>query len=260
MNTLAQPPHSALAESLVFTRRIFRHWRRSPVVPVQSVLFPLVMLVTYYLLISRSMARVTGTDKLDVLVAICAIGGGMSGALGSAMTLPQDRKSGLISRVWTLPIRRSSLLTGALLAEAARTFVCTVLTLLLGLTMGFRFGGTWYQLIVFALLPSLVVVIFTMMVTAITVKSQNGSVLTWMAMAVFGMVFGSAVPAEMAPGLLQPLMRNQPMAVVIDSMRSMANAQPAAVSLLIAVCWFVLLGAVFGPFAVRRCRAAAESA
>lgn len=260
MNTFTRPRQSAVTESLIFAGRIFSHWRRSPVVPIQSLLFPVVILVTYYLLISRSMARITGADKLDALVVICAIGGGMSGALGAAMALPEERRCGLLSRIWTLPVHRASPISGALIAEAARTFACTALTAAVGFMLGFRFTGPWYAMVAFALIPSLVVVVFTMVILALAVGSQNSNILSWLSMAALGMVFGSAVPADKAPSFARPLVQNQPMAVVIESMRSLASGEPDIIKLLVALGWIVVLGAISAPFALRRYRAAAESA
>jgi len=65
-------------------------------VPIQAVLFPTVLLITYGLLVSKSMARITGANSLYVLVPICAVAGAMSGAMSAAFAIPLERDSGLL--------------------------------------------------------------------------------------------------------------------------------------------------------------------
>ncbi len=73
-----------------------------PVVPIQAVLFPTFLLVTYYLLVGQSVVRITGTDSLYGLVPTCAIAGGLSGAFAAGLTIPGERDTGLLSRLWVV--------------------------------------------------------------------------------------------------------------------------------------------------------------
>ena len=100
--------HSILGESWVFATRLFLQWRRYPMVPMQAVLFPALLLVVYSLLIGKSMVRLTGSTSLDLLIPVCAVAGGMSGALGAGMAMPYDRNTGLLTRMWMMPVHRDS--------------------------------------------------------------------------------------------------------------------------------------------------------
>ena len=91
--------------------------------PIQALLFPTFLLITYKLLVGKSIMRITGTDSLYGLVPMCAVAGAMFGALAAGLTLRIERDSGLLSRLWVLPVNRASALTGRLLAEAVRTLV-----------------------------------------------------------------------------------------------------------------------------------------
>ena len=136
MTNNAPTRSSFVGESLVFASQHFTHWRRNPVVPTQAVLFPTFLLITYYLLVGKSVMRITGTDSLYGLVPTCAIAGAFSGALAVGFSLPYERDSGLLSNLWVLPVSRASALTGRLLAEAGRTLVGTVLITLVGVGLG----------------------------------------------------------------------------------------------------------------------------
>ena len=87
MTATAPVRRSLLSESWVFAVQHFKHWRHDPMVPVQSVIFPTFLLITYYLLVGKSVMRITGTDSLYGLVPTCAIAGAFSGSLAVGMTL-----------------------------------------------------------------------------------------------------------------------------------------------------------------------------
>jgi ABC-2 type transport system permease protein len=261
MTTSAPQRSSLTAESLLFAGRLLTHWRRAPTVPIQALLYPTFFLVTYKLLVGKSMVRITGTDILYGLVPMCAVAGAMVGALGAGIAVIAERQSGLISQLWVLPVHRASAVIGRLLAEAARTLASTALITAVGVGLGLRFEGGWLAVIPFILVPVLVVVIFSAAVLAIAVRSESGTLLIWLTVPSIMLVFASSgvTPAQMLPSWLRPLIPLQPMAPTIESMRALAEGGPALWPLLLCVVWALGLGAVVLPLAVRGYRAAAES-
>ncbi|WP_328359261.1 ABC transporter permease [Mycobacterium sp. NBC_00419] len=261
MTVNAPPRRSLLNETLVFAGQHFTHWRRDPLVPVQAVLFPTFLLITYYLLVGKSIMRITGTDSLYGLVPTCAIAGAFSGALAVGITIPLERESGLLSQMWVLPVHRSSALTGRLLAEAARTLVSTAVITAVGIGLGLRFEGNALGLLLYLLVPVMVVLVFAMAVIAIAVRSKNGTVLIWLGLPAISAVFASSgsPPVESLPSWMWPLLRLQPMAPIVGSMRDLALGGLPWLPLLFGVLWTVGLAVIVGPLAVRGYRAAAES-
>ena len=260
--TVNAPSESSLvAESLVFASRHFNEWRRQPAVLIQSLVFPTFLLITYKLLVGKSIVRITGTDSLYGLVPMCAVAGAMFGATVAGRRVPFERDMGLISRLWVLPVKRASALTGRLLAEAARTLVSTALITAVGVGLGLRFKGGWLAVIPFIMVPVLIVIVFSTAVIAIAIRSKTGAVLSWLAVPSIGSVFSSSgvVPAENLPSAVRLQMHLQPMWPTIESMRALAQGDPALWPLLLTVVWALGLAAVIGPLAVRGYRAAAES-
>lgn len=206
-NTTELRTSSLVIESVVFAGRLFTRWRRDPMVPVQSLLFPTIMLVIYHVLLSKSMAKVMGTDNIVLVVAMCALAGAMSGTLASALAIPVERTNGLLSRFWVMPVHRVSALSGTLLAEVVRTVVGTLLIVTVGIAFGLRFHGGPPALVLFTLLPVLWIVVFAMVVITVAVHSTNRTMLTWFASAVMGMVFGnsSVVPMKALPTWVRPI-------------------------------------------------------
>jgi ABC-2 type transport system permease protein len=257
--TAASPPGpvttSFIVESLALAGRQFTRWRRHPVVPIQGILFPTFLLITYHLLISKSMMELTGADSLYGLVPVCAVAGGMFGALGAALTIPHERDCGLLARFWTLPVHRASALSGRLIAEAARTFVGSVVITLVGVAFGLRFQS-WTMILPFLLVPVLVVVVFATIVISVALHSGGATMFTWLGMGSVALVFGNAgvAPMEMFPNWMRGLVHYQPMSPTIDVMRQLSIGGPYLGSLLTMVAWAVAIAAVFGPLAVRRYR------
>jgi ABC-2 type transport system permease protein len=261
MTTSAPPRSSLTAESLLFAGRLLTHWRRAPTVPMQALLYPTFFLITYKLLVGKSIVRITGTDILYSLVPMCAVAGAMVGALGAGMAIIAERESGLISQLWVLPVHRTSALIGRLLAEAARTLVGTAVITAVGVGFGLRFEGGWLAVIPFVLVPVLVVVVFSAAVIAIAVRSESGALLIWLTVPSIILVFSSSgvTPVHMLPSWIRPLIPLQPMSPTIESMRALAQGGPALWPLLLSAVWALGLGAVVVPLAVRGYRAAAES-
>lgn len=261
MSVNAPPRRSLAAETLVFASHLLTRWLHQPAVLIQGLVFPTFLLITYKLLVGKSIIRITGTDSLYGLVPMCAVAGAMFGALAAGRGLSFERDSGLIARLWVFPVHRSSALIGRLLAEAARTLASSVLITAVGVGLGLRFEGSWLTVIPFILVPVLVVVVFSMAVIAIAVRAKNGAMLVWLGVPATGSVFASSgvVPIHTLPSWLRHEIHLQPMWPTIESMRGLAQGGPALWPLLLTVIWALGLAAVLGPLAVRGYRAAAES-
>lgn len=261
MSTEPYPRTSLPAESAVFAGRLLVKWRRNPVIPLQSLLFPTILLIVYYLLVSKSMTRLTGGDSLDVVVSMCALAGGFSGALAAGLSIPGERDDGLLSRFWVQPVHRASALTGMLLAEAVRTLGATVLITAVGLVLGLRFHGGVLAALVFVILPVLWVTVYATVVIVVALRFQNRTLLTWLGTVSLGAVFCSAavVPMDLVPPWLQPLVRFQPMSPTIETMGALARDGFAPGSLALTAAWLIGLGTVVGVVALRSYRAAAQS-
>ncbi|WP_422746627.1 hypothetical protein ACN27E_03555 [Mycobacterium sp. WMMD1722] len=261
MTTTEQVRSNPVTESLVFAGRLFTHWRRQPTVPVQSLLFPTFLLITYYLLVGESVMNVTGQDSLYGLVPTCAVAGAMFGALAACMNVWIERDVGLLGRLWVLPVHRYSALAGRLIAEAVRTLGASALITLVGVGLGLRFRGGWLDMALYLAVPVVVGVIFSAALIAIAVRTANSVALMWFAVPAISAVFASSgsPPVELLPAGVRPLVEYQPMAATIGTMRALAHGDPAGWPMLLTAVWAVALAAVILPVAVYGYRAAAEN-
>ena len=250
-----------LAESAVFAGRLLTKWRRSPLIPLQSLLFPTILLFVYYMLVSTSMARLTGSNNLDVVVAMCALAGGMSGSLAAALSIPDERDNGLLSRFWMMPVHRASALLGTLAAEAARTLVATVVITFVGVLLGLRFEGGPWAAVLFVLIPVCWVTVYATLVVVVALEFQSRTILTWFSTFSLGAVFGSTAvaPREVFPDFIYPIVQYQPMSPTIESMKALARDGFAVQPLAWTFAWVIAVGALVGLLAMRSYRKAAQS-
>jgi ABC-2 type transport system permease protein len=250
--------HSLLTESWIFAGRLFIQWRRYPMVPLQALLFPTLLLVIYGALVGKSMVRVTGSSGLNELLPVCMLAGAMAGAVGAGLVVPWDRDSGLLTRLWLMPVHRTAPLTGALLAEALRTFVASIVVVATGYVMGFRFHGGAIELLAYLLVPVVVVVVFAMVVITLALRPNGRTVLTWAQTVCVGLAFGTLAPPERVPAVLRPLSELQPIAAPAATMRALAAGGDVARPLVLTALWALVVAAVFIPLTVKGYRAAVE--
>ncbi|BBZ08114.1 hypothetical protein MDOR_22830 [Mycolicibacterium doricum] len=258
MTSTSEHQHSLLTESWVFASRLFIQWRRYPMVPLQALLFPTLLLVIYGALVGKSMVRITGSSGLNELIPVCTLAGAMAGAVGAGLMVPWDRDSGLLTRMWIMPVHRTAPLTGALLAEALRTFVASAVVVVAGYVMGFRFSGGWPELLGYLLIPVIVVVVFAMVVITLALRPQGRIILTWVQTISVGLAFGTLAPPERVPAVLRPLAELQPLAAPAATMRALAAGGDVTRPMLLTALWATVIAAVFVPLTVRGYRSAVE--
>lgn len=250
------------AESVVFAGRLMTRWRRNPLVLLQSLLFPTILLIVYYMLVSKSMTRLTGSDSLETVVSMCALAGGMSGSVAAALSIPSERENGLMARFWVMPVKRTSALTGTLLAEAVRTVVATVVITIVGMTLGMRFHGGFVAALVFTAIPVLWVTVYATVVIVIALRCHSVALLSWMNGLSLGAVFASSgvTPLDLFPAWIVPVVRYQPMSATIEAMKNLARGSFAVQPLLLTFTWIAAIAVVAGMLATRAYRTAARSA
>jgi ABC-2 type transport system permease protein len=236
--------------------RLLRRWRREPVVLIQSLIFP-----TFLLVIGASVRNLTGASSLYGLVPMCAVVGALFGAIGAGAAIPDERESGMLSRLWVLPVHRATALTGRLLAEAGRALIGSIAITAVGVAMGLRFREGWPAAIAFVFVPVVMVIGFSTVIVAFGVQSAGKNIITGLSTVCFLLLFFNSgmVPIDVFPDWLQPVVRAQPMSPAIEAMRALADGGPTLWPVLQSAAWVVGLVAVFGPIAVRGYRVAAES-
>src|SRR3954447_16800078 len=175
-------------------------------------------------------------------------------AIGTAIALAIEVQKGVIDRLRSMPIARSAVLAGRLIADTARMTLTIVIIVGVGYAVGFRFQNGFVPAVMMVVLA----VVFGVTICCVSafiglaIKDEE-SVQAFGFIWIFPLTFLSSafVPVESMPGWLQAFANNQPVTYIIDSMRALALGGPIAHNLTIGLIWLAGILAVFAPLAVR---------
>ncbi|OBH98043.1 hypothetical protein A5678_22605 [Mycobacterium sp. E2733] len=226
-----------------------------------SLIIPVSLLLVYVVVLDERVHKITGVQSVYSLVPVCAVLAGLFGALSTSLGIAMDRDSGLLSRMWVLPVHRASALTGRLTAEAVRALIGTILITGIGVAMGLRFSHGWATVLVYVLIPPIVVVGFAALIMAFAIRTNGVALMTWLAAGTVALAFlnPGTTPIMLYPDWLRPFVRIQPMSPPIEAMLGLAHGGPLLWPLALTFAWALVLFAIFIPVAVRGYRSAAES-
>jgi ABC transporter DrrB family efflux protein len=197
---------------------------------------------------------------VDYLIPAMAAGTGLfaSGAVGVA----EDIESGLFDRLRSLPIPRSTTLLGRSLADTVLVAWGTLITVVLGFAVGFRFHAGVPSALAALALCVVFGAAFTWPFIYMGLVSGSAQAAQGMSFMAFPFVFVSSayVPVHSMPGWMQPVAAHQPFTVMVGAVRSLTLGGRAQALLGHSTAWFVLWSlvwaaaiiAVFATLAARR--------
>ncbi|MBF6215541.1 ABC transporter permease [Nocardia puris] len=230
--------------TVIQTQRLLLRWSRNPVALFETLIIPCLLLLMLDIVVGGQIQKFSGTDALYGSVPMVAIVGALSGAVASGVMLGRERDAGLLARFWVLPVHRASGLTARILAEGCRILIGTLAVVLVGHLLGFRFQQGPLAALMFIAIPVLFGLAFATLVTAIAVYSAKATLVEGITILTSLLMFFSTgfVPLIAYPEWIQPVVRNQPMSVAVDTMKALALGGPLTRPLTLTLLWS--LGAV----------------
>ena len=179
------------------------------------------------------------------------------GTSATSVGLAEDLQKGIVDRFRSLPIARSAVLSGRILADTVRLTVVAIVLIVVGYIVGFRFeGGIGWGLmmivvaVAFGFAMSWIMANIGMAVKDPETAQTAGFV--WLFPLTF--VSSAFVPVTTMPDWLQAIARNNPVTLVANLLRELSIGRPLAVTVVPVTLWIIGLTAVFAPLAVRRYR------
>ncbi|WP_084435967.1 ABC transporter permease [Aldersonia kunmingensis] len=253
--------HALCEHSMLQTKRLLLTWLRSPGTLFQVALYPVLTMLMLHIVLGDSVTAATGQPSIYGTVPMMSLIAAMTGALVSALGLSAEKSTGLLGRFWTMPMHRASGLIGRLIAEALRVFLTTVVIILAGIPLGFRFDQGPLAAIGLLCLPVVFGVGFAVLVTALAAYVDAILLANVVTITVSLLMFFNSgfVPVQAYPTWLQGFVENQPMSCAIDAMKSLALGGPVAEPLIKTIIWSAGMFAVFIGPAIRGYRKAAET-
>jgi ABC transporter DrrB family efflux protein len=243
----------AVSDTLVLARRNLLVWARVPAYLVFTVIQP-VMFVLMFRYVFGGAINVPGGHYVNFLMPGIIGQTAAFASFATAIALAQELKKGVIDRLRSMPMARSAVLAGRLVADTARMFLTIVIVVGVGSAVGFRFQngvGLAIAMIVLATVFGLAICCIAAY-TGLAIGDEE-SVQAFGLVWLFPLTFLSSafVPIPSMPGWLQAFANNQPVTYVINVMRSMALGGPIAADLWKSVAWLAGIFIVFAPLAVR---------
>ena len=247
---------NVVRNTLTIARRNLLHIRATPEQLVEMSIQPLMFLVLFVYVFGGA---IEGSSREFLLYALPGILVQSVAFLPftTALALNVDFQRGVIDRFRSLPIARSAVISGRILADGARIVWSILIITGFGVLLGFRFGGG-----VAGAFGALAVVTafgltmcWPMAFIGITARSTE-SVNTWGFMIILPLTFASSafVRPETMPGWLEAFVKVNPVTSVIDAARGLMLGGPVARPVVQSVIWMAVITAVFAPLAIGRYR------
>lgn len=246
----------AVRDTFAMAGRNLTAMRRVPQVLVFSLVQPVIFVLMFRYVFGGAIS-IPGESYVDYLMPGIFVQTATFGAINTAIGLAEDRGKGLLERMRSLPMARSAVLGGRVLADTTRNVVIVLLMVAIGLAVGFRPDGGVLGVLAGVAILVLFGVALAWLFALIGLSVENGEAAQAAAFPLLApLTFASNLfvdPTTM-PGWLQPWAEHQPVSATADAVRGCMLGDVEAGTILTALAWSVAISAVLAPIAIRRYR------
>jgi ABC-2 type transport system permease protein/oleandomycin transport system permease protein len=245
-------PASVLIDALVLAKRHLIRIPRMLDWLIGVTIMPIMFLLLFrYIFADTVQATMpAGVDAVNYLVAGIIVQGLVFGGMNTGLGLAMDAKEGLMDRFASLPMSRSAVVFGRILADMGIAIFTTTITIGVGLLVGFRpttdvldwAAAIGLMLLMAFTLAWLGAIIGMALKTVEAVNSIGFSI-------IFPLTFVSStfINPDFLPSWLQGFAKNQPFTLLLDATRGLLTGYPevgnkgwlVTIYLLIALAVFV---------------------
>jgi len=246
-----------VSDTLAMAGRNLITYRRVPQLLVFSTIQPVIFVLLFRYVFGGAVSSSLSVPYVDYLMPGIFVQLTVFGAIGTAVGLATDLKSGLLERFRSLPMARSGVLAGRTIADLARNVFVMALVSVVGFAVGFRVHTT--ALLFLAGIALVLLFAYALSWVFAFLGLAVGDPETAQAAAfpiIAPLVFASSafVPVETMPGWLQAFANHQPVSVTASAVRALVLGGPTASYVLQALAWITGIILVAAPIAVRRYR------
>ena len=252
--TAAQLLRWTLSDTWVMTQRNLLVWMRVPAYIVFTIVQPVIFVLLFRYVFGGAIPVNTPGGYVSFLMPGIIGQTAAFATFATAIALAQEAKKGVVDRLRSLPMSRSAFLLGRLSADAVRMMVTILVIVAVGYAVGFRFeNGVGGALGMILLAEALGVTLATVSAyIGLAIKDEE-SVQAFGLIWIFPLTFVSSafVPIATMPTWLQGFANNQPITLVVNTMRAFALGGPLNPELWESLAWLAGILLVFIPLAVR---------
>jgi ABC-2 type transport system permease protein len=234
-----------MADSATMLRRDLRHMLRFPLMTISGIAFPCLMLLLFTYVLGGAIGGGRGgyVDYIVPGILIMTVGGG---GAATAINVNSDMTEGVIARLRTMAVSRTSVLAGQVAGSLFRTVLSLALVVGVAFLAGFRpqagpadWLGVAGLLVLLAFGVSWLTVAIGLV--AKTPAGANSSSLLFQ----FGPFVSSAfVPTGTMSRGIRWFAEYQPFTPIIDTIRNLLAGAPVGTTWVAAVAWCLAFAVV----------------
>ncbi len=257
------PITSQFTDAIVIARRDLTRTIRTPQAAIAAVTSPILFLVLLWVVFAGAI-HLPGMTYAAYLVPAMLVQNLVFAGVQAASALAVDVNSGIIDRFRSLPTPRSAPLVGRSLSDLATQSLATILTILAGVAVGFRFHATAPSYLIGIGLFVLMSLSLFWVFASLGLITRNPETVQSTTPVFFLLLFVSNafVPADTLPGWLRGFAGNQPVSTFNDALRALTQGPGAASALghdasyfvITSILWCAGIAAIFGTMALRAYR------
>ena len=245
--TLSKREGSLLRDSKTMFIRSVKLSLRSPDAIAMNTFVPAVLMIIFVYVFGGAM------DVGDVSVVNFIVPGVILQCIGQssptiAIGINNDITKGVVDRFRTMPIAKSSLLVGNVIAAILRSVVTVSIVIGTAIVVGFRpeAGFTQWLMAAGILMLYISMIAWLGVVSGVFSKDSESAAGLMVLVGVLPFLSSGFVPTDTMPLVLRVFAENQPMTPVINSVRALLLNQPVPDGALgMALLWCIGLMMVF---------------
>ncbi|MDQ2727948.1 MAG: ABC transporter permease [Actinomycetota bacterium] len=248
--------------TLTVAGRTIKKFVRTPQLIVAGTLSGVMFLIIFRYVFGGAISHTGAMTYVNFVVPGFVMTSVLFTGMGSAAGIAEDLTEGLFDRLRSLPVPPLSIICGRALADTAMVTWSLAITTAFGFAVGFRIhDGVGSALVAFGLCV-LFGFAFCWLFIALGFLAGSAQAAQSLSFLVFPLTFVSSayVPVATMPTWMRAFADHQPITVMSDTVRILAEGQPAVAVighplgtyLPQALAWSAVLLAVFVPLAVWR--------
>lgn len=230
---------AALQETRILTGRSMRHVVRSPDTIITTAITPVAMMLLFTYVFGGAIGTSATGPYINYLLPGILVITIASGVAYTSYRLFLDLRDGLVQRLRSMPISRSSVLWSHVATSLAANLLSLALVLGVALAMGFRSSASMAAWIAVLALLCLVTLSLTCVavLAGLRAKSVDGASAFSYPLIFLPFISSAFVPTESMPGPVAWFAEHQPITAIVDSLRALLSQEPVGSELWIALAW-----------------------
>jgi ABC-2 type transport system permease protein len=251
----------AVSDYWEMVKRSLRHIRHDPEQLANVTLQPVLIVVLMNFVFGGALKTGTHGSYINFVMPGIFVVTAAFAAITTTTSVAADMREGVIDRFRSLPMAKSSVLAGHVIADLARSLIGLAVTIAVGYAVGFRpaaGAAGWAAAIGVILLITLALSWLAALIGLLGSSLEAAQQLA--AIVIIPVFLSSAlVPTGTMPPWLRVVTANQPITQGVDALRALLAGQPAGSHLSLALAEFAGIIVIAFALATARFRRTANA-